>query len=325
MGDPAGIGPEVIAKALARPSVRRLCRPVVIGSRPVMERTIRSLGLPLRLNAVSLDDSVLDRARGIALLDPLERPLGRFRIGRASAETGAAAVSFITTAVRLAEKGRIDAMVTGPINKEGINLAGYPYPGHTELLADLTHSREVGMMIIGGRLKVMFATTHVAIKQLPDALTVERVARAIRLAHRGLRELFGISRPTLGIAALNPHAGDGGLFGDEEVRLLQPAIQQARQLGIRASAPLPADTLLSRAAHGAFDGVVALYHDQGLIALKVLAFGRCVNVTIGLPLLRTSVDHGTAYDIAGKWLADPSSLIEAITLTAKLTTERRAP
>jgi 4-hydroxythreonine-4-phosphate dehydrogenase len=318
MGDPAGIGPEVIAKGLAGREIARVCRPLVIGSAAVMRRTVRTLRLPLRVVEVQGHGQPPARRGEIAVLDPLERPLGRVRLGRPSAETGAAAVAFITKAVRLAELGCTAGMVTGPINKEAINLAGHAYPGHTELLADLTRSREVGMMILGGPLKIMFVTTHLAIRDLPGALTPVRVERAIRLAHRALREFFGVARPRIGVAALNPHAGEGGLFGDEERKTILPAVRRARAAGLNASDPLPADTLFGKALRGDYDGLVAMYHDQGLIPLKLVAFGRCVNLTVGIPIIRTSVDHGTAYDIAGKGVADPGSLIEAVRLAARL-------
>ncbi|HJU04135.1 MAG TPA: 4-hydroxythreonine-4-phosphate dehydrogenase PdxA [Nitrospiraceae bacterium] len=322
MGDPAGIGPEVIAKALAQRSVRALCRPIVIGSHPVMDATMQSLGLRLRPVAVH---GHAQRWTGseVPVLDPLERPLGRFRAGAVSQRTGAASVAFIETAVRLAQAGCIDAIVTGPINKEAINLAGCPYPGHTELLAALTKAKESGMMIIGGPLKIMFTTTHVAMKDLSETLTIDLVLRRIRLANRGLREYFGLKKPRIGVAALNPHAGESGLFGDEERSIIGPASRHARRAGIQASDPLPADTLFGKAARGEYDGVVAMYHDQGLIPLKLVAFGTCVNLTIGLPIIRTSVDHGTAYDIVGQGVADPGSLIEAITLAANLASRRR--
>ena len=318
MGDPAGIGPEVIVKALARPEVLRLCHPLVIGSRDVLERTVGSLRLPLLVREVMAHETPLGRRGEIPTLDPLEMPLGRFKIGAVSRQTGAASVSFIKMAVTLAESNCVDAIVTGPINKEAINKAGHNYPGHTELLADLTHSEEVGMMILGGPLKIMFVTTHVALRDLSDQVTQARIGKAIRLADRALRDYFGVAKPRIGVAALNPHAGEGGLFGDEERRVILPASRRARAAGIQASDPLPADTLFGKAARGTYDGIVAMYHDQGLIPLKLVAFGTCVNLTVGLPIIRTSVDHGTAFDIAGKGLADPGSLIEAIKLAARL-------
>ena len=324
MGDPAGIGPEVIVKALAGRNLRRWCRPIVIGSLPVLERTVKSLKLPLRIVRVDGHEDRAWKSNEVAVLDPLDRPLGRFRMGVAADNTGAASVAFIKKGVELAEAGCIGGIVTPPINKEAINLAGCHYPGHTELLADLTRSNEVGMMIVGGPLKIMFVTTHVAIKDLPAVLTTERITKAIRLAHLGLTQYFGIKKPVIGVAALNPHGGEHGLFGNEEQTSILPAARRARAAGIEVSDPLPADTLFGKAARGAFDGVVAMYHDQGLIPLKLVAFGTCVNVTVGLPIIRTSVDHGTAYDIAGKGVADHGSLVEAVRLAATLALARVA-
>lgn len=329
MGDPAGIGPEVIAKALALPAVRRLCRPLVIGSPAVLARAITALRLPLTVVSVTEAAAVAStvKRREVPVLDATElmtQPLGRFRQGVAAAAPGAASVAYITKAVRLAEQGAVDAMVTAPINKEAMHRGGFHYPGHTELLADLTKSAEVGMMILGGPLKIMFVTTHLALRDMPAKLTVPTITKAIRLADRALRECFGIRRPKVGVAALNPHAGEAGLFGDEETRVIAPAVAQARRAGIDASDPLPADTLFGKAARGQYDGVVAMYHDQGLIPLKLVAFGRCVNMTVGLPIIRTSVDHGTAYDIAGKGVAEPGSLVEAMTLAARLARLRNA-
>jgi 4-hydroxythreonine-4-phosphate dehydrogenase len=324
MGDPSGIGPEVIAKACAWPAVRRVCRPVVVGSLPVMERTVRSLRLPLKVVPVSGHGESIERRGTLPVYDPLEKPLGRFRMGAVSRRTGAASALFVVKAVRLTMLGCFDGIVTAPINKEAINLAGYDYPGHTELLADLTKSKESGMMILGGPLKIMFVTTHVAHRKLADALSTKKIAKAIRLAHKALRESFGIARPRIGVAALNPHAGEHGLFGNEEARVIAPACRAARARGINASDPLPADTLFGKVVRGGYDGVVAMYHDQGLIPLKLLAFGTCVNMTVGLPIIRTSVDHGTAFDIAGRGKADPGSMVEAITLAARLASRKRS-
>jgi 4-hydroxythreonine-4-phosphate dehydrogenase len=316
MGDPAGIGPEVIAKAVASRSLRNVCLPIVIGSFPVMERTIESLGIRLKAILVNGHETTAMGAGTVAVLDPLESPLGRFSLGVAAAETGAASVAFIKKGVELAQIGCIDGIVTAPINKEAINMGGCRYPGHTELLADLTRTKESGMMIVGGPLRVMFVTTHVAIKDLSKQLTLARIEKGIRLAHLALTRLFRINQPRIGVAALNPHAGEHGLFGDEEARVIQPAVRTARAQGILASDPLPADTLFGKAAEGQYDGIVAMYHDQGLIPLKLVAFGTCVNLTVGLPIIRTSVDHGTAFDIVGKGIADPGSLLEAIKLAA---------
>ena len=323
MGDPAGIGPEVIAKALDGTKVRRLCRPLVIGSFPVMRQAVKSLKLKMNVIRVEGHETVPPRGNHLDVLDPLDHPLGRFLRGVAAPETGAASVLFIKKAVELAQLGCIDGVVTAPINKEAINMAGCHFPGHTELLADLTKAQESGMMIVGGPLRIMFVTTHVAIKDLSALLTQARIEKSIRLAHLALRDLFGIKKPRVGVAALNPHAGEHGLFGDEETRVILPAARAAQAQGICASDPLPADTLFGKAARGDYDCVVALYHDQGLIPLKLVAFGTCVNLTVGLPIIRTSVDHGTAFDIVGKGIADPGSLVEAITLAATLVARRR--
>lgn len=320
MGDPAGIGPEVIAKALAGMTLRRVCHPLVIGSYEVMQQTVKRLRLKLAVRKVEGHEPM---PRGdLAVLDPLERPLGAYRTGVAAPGTGAASVAFIKTAVHLAKTGCIDGMVTGPINKEAINMAGCHYPGHTELLADLTKAQESGMMIIGGPLKIMFVTTHVAIKDLSSLLTQAKIEKGIRLAHMAMTTLFGVKKPRIGVAALNPHAGEQGLFGDEEGRVIGPAARAAQANGILASDPMPADTLFGKAARGDYDAIVALYHDQGLIPLKMVAFGSCVNLTVGLPIIRTSVDHGTAFDIVGKGIAEPGSLIEAVKLAARLAENR---
>ncbi|HEX5544932.1 MAG TPA: 4-hydroxythreonine-4-phosphate dehydrogenase PdxA, partial [Nitrospira sp.] len=313
-----------IVKALSGAHLHNVCRSIVIGSLPVMERTIKALKLKLNAVRVHGHETTVPRRGTVAVLDPLETPLRTFKPGIAASETGAASVAFIKKAVELAQIGCIDGMVTAPINKEAINMAGCRYPGHTELLADLTHARESGMMIVGGPLRIMFVTTHVAIKDLSLLLTQAKIEKAIRLAQSALTTLFGIKRPKIGVAALNPHAGEHGLFGDEEARVILPAARATQQEGILASDPLPADTLFGKAVKGTFDGIVALYHDQGLIPLKLVAFGTCVNLTVGLPIIRTSVDHGTAFDIVGKGIADPGSLMEAIKLAAGIAQNRMA-
>jgi 4-hydroxythreonine-4-phosphate dehydrogenase len=321
MGDPAGIGPEVIAKGLARPLVRRLCRPLVIGSPDVLAKAVCALKVSVKIRRVA-PPAFAASAGVIPVWDPLKEPLGDFQPGKVSSEAGRAQARYVKEAVRLALEGTIAGIVTAPINKEAINLAGYSYPGHTEMLADLTGAKEVGMMIVGGPLRFMFTTIHVALKDVSGLLTPERVERAIRLCHRGLTDLFGIKRPRIAVAALNPHAGEGGLFGTEERTAIGPGIARAHALGYPAVGPLPADTLIGQAARGKYDAVVAMYHDQGLIPLKLAAFGKAVNITVGLPIIRTSVDHGTAYDIVGKGIADEGSLLAAIRLAARFAAHR---
>jgi 4-hydroxythreonine-4-phosphate dehydrogenase len=210
-----------------------------------------------------------------------------------------------------------DAIVTAPISKEMMNAAGHHYAGHTELLADLTNTKEYGMMFVGGGLRVMLTTIHVALKDVPRHITTPAVLKILRLAHKAMR-YFGFDAPRIGVAALNPHAGEGRLFGSEEWDVILPAVIKAREEGIQASDPMPADTLFYKARNNYYDIVVAMYHDQGLAPLKMLAFGNAVNVTVGLPIIRTSVDHGTAYDIAGKGCANPASLLEAVKLASKM-------
>lgn len=329
MGDPAGIGPEIIVKALGLPKVWRVCRPLIVGSRPIFEQTIQSLKASLIITSIDGHDEssgkkVFRRGR-LPVFDPFSQSVPSIRPGRVSAKAGEMAVACIQSAVRLAQAGCVGGIVTAPINKEAMHRAGHLYPGHTEMLADLTKAKESGMMIMGGPLKIVFTTTHLALRDVAEALTVQKIVKAIRLAHFGLKELFGLKKPRIAVAGLNPHAGENGLFGDEERRLILPAIKRAKAQRISCSGPHPADTMFAKALTGAFDGIVALYHDQGLIPLKTVAFGHCVNVTIGLPILRTSVDHGTAFDIAGKRKADPTSLVDAIAMAAQLAPRFSSP
>lgn len=324
MGDPAGIGPEIIVKALARRDVWEFCRPMVIGVQAVFEDTIRDLQSSLRVHVLRGDQPIQDakafKPGILPLHDPCPRAIGAIRLGKACAEAGAAAVTCITTAVRLAQSHCVAGIVTAPINKEAMHLAGYSYPGHTELLAALTRSKTFGMMIVGGPLKVLFATTHLAIREVSASLTQTRVNTAIRLAHLAMRQHYHLRNPKIAVAALNPHAGESGLFGNEEQRTIAPAVRRAQRAGLSVRGPFPADTLFVAAARGDYDCIVAMYHDQGLIPLKLLAFGSCVNVTVGIPILRTSVDHGTAFDIAGKNKANPDSLVKAIELAVAFST-----
>ncbi len=325
MGDPAGIGPEIIIKALASPTVWRICRPIVVGSVPIFVKEVHRLHAPakvvsLKENQVPVEGKWIPKGH-IPVLDLLEQPLGRFRMGKAARGPGAASLQCVESAVRLTQSHCVDGIVTAPINKEAIHLAGCTHPGHTELLGDLTKTKDFGMMLVGGPLKILLVTTHLSIRKLPAALTTKGVFKAIQLAHMALRQHFKVSRPRVGVAALNPHAGEHGLFGNEEQTIIAPAVKKAKQAGIRVNGPLPADTLFGAAVRGGYDIIVAMYHDQGLIPLKTIAFGECINITVGLPIIRTSVDHGTAYDIAGKGKADPQSMIQAITLAARLSSQ----
>lgn len=310
-GDPGGIGPEIIIKALSAPQVYRYCRPLVVGDAAVF-RYWRGR-LPGLAPDISGDMHLLDIA---AMNNADITPAGPTEAG------GRASIAYIKEAVRLALAGNVDGICTAPISKEAINMAGFHYQGHTELLGELTGAQDFGMMLASRRLRVMLVTTHEAIAAVPGLITQEKVLRAIRLAHRGCLDL-GMAKPRIAVCALNPHGGEAGLFGREEIDVIAPAASQAAAEGINVIPPQPADTLFVKAARGEYDAVVVMYHDQGLIPLKMLSFGRAVNITIGLPIVRTSVDHGTAYDIAGKGVADPGSLIEALRTAALLVRMRR--
>jgi 4-hydroxythreonine-4-phosphate dehydrogenase len=329
MGDPAGIGPEIIAKVFDTGEVFSHCRPVIVGNAGVMKKIVEDLRLSVYIRTIGTIAEA-DPASGKAdVLHLANVDLAKHLWGRPNAASGKAVVEYIKLATELAMSRKVDAIVTAPINKEMMNAAGFDYSGHTELLASLTNSTNYGMMFVGGGLKLLLVTIHHAIADLPRLITRDRVLRTIRLANAAMQG-FGVEKPRIGIAAFNPHASEGGLFGHEELNEILPAVLEARGEGINASDPLPADTLFYKARNGHYDIVVAMYHDQGLAPLKMLAFGNAVNVTIGLPIIRTSVDHGTAYDIAGKGIADPASLLEAVKLAAQMskhqtrTSEERA-
>jgi 4-hydroxythreonine-4-phosphate dehydrogenase len=324
MGDPAGIGPEIIVKAMGEQTVFAQSRPVVLGDEGMLSDAARWSKAPLKIKRIEEPEEGVFR-RGILNLIPLtdlsreEVPLGAPR-----SQGGAAAYRYIERGVQLAQRGSVDALVTAPISKEALNAAGYPFPGHTELLAKMTGSGDEVMMLAGPRLRVALVTTHLPLRQVPDALTRERITRTIEITSQGLQYYWRIQSPRLAVAGLNPHAGEGGIFGSEEQEVILPAIEECRQKGMAVFGPLPADSLFFHAASGRYDAVVAMYHDQGLIPLKLLHFRDGVNITLGLPIIRTSVDHGTGYDIAGQGVADPTSLINAILLAAKMATTKKS-
>ncbi|HEY7199313.1 MAG TPA: 4-hydroxythreonine-4-phosphate dehydrogenase PdxA [Candidatus Dormibacteraeota bacterium] len=298
-GDPAGIGPEVTVKALARPEVRALALLAAAGDPDQLRATAGRLGLPAPERMEAAGD-----ARSV-------------RPGHLSAEGGAAAVAAVRRAVELVRAGAYDGLVTAPINKEAMRLAGFPWPGHTELLAELAGAADVRMLLVTDALRVVHVTTHRSLRSAIEAATRDRVLRTIELGAEGARRL-GFERPRVAVAGINPHAGEGGLFGDEEAREIAPAVEAARAAGIDASGPWPPDTLFWRAARGDFDLVVAMYHDQGHIPVKLGGFDEGVNVTLGLPFPRASVDHGTAFDIAGQGVARWQSMAAAIRVAAEL-------
>ncbi len=316
MGDPAGIGAEVLVKALADPNVRALGRFVIYGMEEPMDIAAGLAEIePCWFRRVH--EEVTTIRSGVALADYDEFDVGLDHRG-ATAESGRASLRFLGDAAAAARKGWIDALVTGPISKTGWKLAGCRQPGHTEWLAREFNAKRVTMMFTGGRLRVALASTHVALFDLRNMFTIGLVFQPIDLLDDALRRYWGIQNPRIGVCALNPHASEGGRFGDEESRIIEPAMLMARELGIDVRGPFPADTLFVKATSGHFDGIVAMYHDQALIPVKLLAFEHAVNVTLGLPTIRTSVDHGTAFDIAGRNRANPGSMKAAIELACLL-------
>lgn len=319
VGDPAGIGPEITLMAARDPRSSAAARLVAIGSLQALRAASDVVADPPRLREVEAPSMARFEP---GWLDVVTVPSDRsVTFGQLSAEAGQIAFEGVQRAIELAVAGDIDAIVTAPLNKEAIALAGHPYPGHTEILADLTGTRDFAMMLTAHKLRVVHVTTHVGLREMLERVTTERVLTTIRLAARALQDM-GIASPSVGVSGLNPHAGEGGLFGDEEARVITPAIEQAQMAGIDATGPWPADTLFGRSVAGDFDVAIAMFHDQGHIAVKVLGFETGVNATIGLPIVRTSVDHGTAFDIAGTGRAGHDSLVEAILVGAGMAQAR---
>ena len=314
MGDPAGIGAEIILKALEKREIFKYCIPIIVGDKDFLKKTAKAIKFPFHI----LKANIID----------LKNIPKNITIGRPTRVSGKASVEYIKSSVNLAKAKKADAIVTAPINKEAIHMAGYKYPGHTEMLAELTDTKDYTMMLESppppfekggkGGLRVVLVTTHTAIKNVSRLISRKKILKAIKLTNSSLKS-WGFLNPRIGVSALNPHGGEGGIFGDEDIKIIIPAINDARSEGIDVKGPFPADTLFTPSKRANFDAIVVMYHDQGLIPIKMSAFGKAVNITLGLPFVRTSVDHGTAYDITGKGLADPSSLIEAVKMAAKLT------
>ncbi len=317
MGDAAGIGPEIIVKALASKEIYEIARPVVFGDKKIMERAIGIVGEGLTCQTVQ-DPSLAGKTYGtIDIVDldnlPLDLPFAQVD-GRA----GKASYEYIEKAVGYAMKEQIHAIVTAPLNKEALNLGGCHYPGHTEILGALSGQKDYSMMLVGGALKVIHVTTHVPLRKACDLVKKDRVLRVIGLADDTLK-MMGFEKPRIAVAGLNPHSGEHGLFGTEDELEIAPAIAEAKAMGMDVTGPVPPDTVFYQAAiKERFDIVVVMYHDQGHIPIKVLGFETGVNVTVGLPFIRTSVDHGTAFDIAGKGIADGKSMTESLLLGAKM-------
>lgn len=322
MGDAAGIGPEIIIKALALAETYADCRPLVIGDRHRIELTIAGLGGPLTVHAVTSPAEGVYELGTVDVLQGTEIDLRDIAYGRVDARCGGAAVHFVRLATELALRGEIDAICTAPLNKDAINQAGFHYPGHTEMLAEFTSTPNYSMMLSSGKLRVLHNSTHVSLAEAIRRVTTARVLEVIRLADSAAREYLGIERPHVAVAGLNPHAGENGLFGSEDRDAIGPAIEAARAEGLLVTGPLPGDTIFARAHAGQFDICVAMFHDQGHVAVKMLGFDGGVNTTIGLPIIRTSADHGTAFGRAGQWRASAQSQIEAVQLAAHVARKR---
>jgi len=319
LGDVAGVGPEIVARAWPRLFVH--CRPVVVGDPAWLQRGLDLIGSSITVRPVHRPADAEPAPDVMPCVAGSDQDLSGVPIGQVSAAAGRAAYDFLCRAIDATLAGEADGVVTAPLHKEGLHAAGLPYPGHTEILAERCGVREFAMVLAVEGLAVAHVTLHMALRDVFRHLTTAAVVEKARLLDGLLRRLLG-RKPRLGVAALNPHASDGGLFGDEEERIIAPAVAKARAEGLDVSGSWPTDTLFVRARDGEFDGVVAMYHDQGHIALKLLGRGRAVNISAGLPIVRTSVAHGTAYDIAGKGVADASSLVEAARVAALLARTR---
>jgi 4-phospho-D-threonate 3-dehydrogenase / 4-phospho-D-erythronate 3-dehydrogenase len=317
MGDAAGIGPEIIVKALATPAVRAMCDPLVIGDAGRLRQARSIVGSAVDIRALRDPAEARFADATIECIDLANIPAD-LPFGRTSAIAGEAAFRYVERAVRIVEAGAAQAICTAPLSKEALHAAGHKYPGHTELLAALTNTPEVSMMLVAPKLRVIHVTTHIGLLDAIERIDAPLVERVIERAHATLRRA-GIARPRIGVCGINPHAGENGLFGrGEEAVKIAPAVANARSRGWQVTGPLPADTLFFLAARGDFDIVVAMYHDQGHGPIKVLGLEAGVNITVGLPVVRTSVDHGTAFDIAGTGRADERSLVEALRQAAEL-------
>jgi 4-hydroxythreonine-4-phosphate dehydrogenase len=320
LGDVAGVGPELVVRAWRDPRFWAACRPIVIGDSAVLRRALPLTTPGLTIQPIDGPEQAEPSLSRIDCLDAASVDLSDIVPGRIDARAGRAAYDFLTRGIDLARSGRIDAIVTLPLQKEALHAGGIKHPGHTEILAEKCGVRDFAMMLYlppgrgGGTagLGVVHATLHVALRQVFDLLTRDRVLASIRLADSAFRPLLQGAAPRIAVAGLNPHAGEGGLFGDEESTIIRPAVEAARDDGLDVTGPIAADTLFAKAIAGGFDAVVAMYHDQGHCAIKTVGFDHAVNVTIGLPIVRTSVAHGTAFDIAWRGLASPESLIAAV-------------
>ncbi len=317
MGDPAGIGPEIVLTALKYPEICEGCRPLILGDFQILRALALRCDKSYHINRVSRPEEGKYTTGSLDIINLSDLDPGRIILGKPAARTGKAMLKYIHKAVDMAMEGLISAMVTCPINKESLHLSGADFSGHTELIAHRTACDDYAMMLAGKRIRVVLVTIHIPVKNISSSLSEEKILKTIELTHRALKNRFGINAPKIAVAGLNPHAGEAGIFGNEEKQLIEPAVLHAKNKGFRVHGPFPADTLFYHAVDGDYDAVICMYHDQGLIPFKMVHFKDGVNTTIGLPIIRTSVDHGTAYDIVGTGKADPGSLIAAIKMAAE--------
>lgn len=322
MGDPAGIGPEIVVKALADGDLQALCRPLVVGSPAILKEAARFVQQPLALRETSSPEGVVGEPGRLAVLSSGGVSPDQVPLGQATEQAGHASMQAVLKALELVHSGAASALVTAPINKEAWHLAGFHDIGHQEVLKRLSGSSQVATMLVSGPLRCVHLTTHLPLRQACDAVRRDAILDRIRLTHRFFQD-WGFDRPRIAVAALNPHASDGGLLGAEEREHIAPAVRDAQEEGVLADGPVPADIVFHQAINGRYDAVLAMYHDQGHIPVKVYGFEQSVSVNLGLPFIRTSVDHGTAFDIAGLGVADHRSMREAIKLAVSLVTRRR--
>ena len=323
-GDPAGIGPEVVLKALADQELLNTARWVVIGDAAILEMAGARIGLK-RPDWAIRDENSLQRSghsgAQISLIDARQIEPSQFAIGKLSAACGSAALEYVRIATQLCLDAQADAMVTAPLNKEAVSLSGQNFTGHTEFIAELSEAAESRMLLVNDRLRVIHVSTHCSLRSACE-LHTSRILRTIQLGHEALQSL-GFAEPRIAVCGLNPHAGENGLFGSEDLGIIVPAIRSAQEMGLMCEGPFPADTIFIQAVRGSYDLVVAMYHDQGHVPMKLLDFENTINVSLGLPIVRTSVDHGTAFDIVGKNQADPSSMKAAMKLAVTMSLNRR--
>lgn len=332
MGDPAGIGPEIVVRALSRPETYEKCRPIVTGDAKIIQKAVEILGLSLKVRPVAAVSDALFEYGTIDVYDIDCIDLDTFEFGKVASQCGHAAFLFIKKAIDLAMADEVDGTVTAPLNKEALNLAGHHFDGHTEMYATFTHTKKYAMLLADEFLRVIHVSTHVPLRKACDLVKKARIIEVTELIDDACRQ-FGIAKPRIGIAGLNPHSSDNGLFGDEEALEITPAVEELRQRGFDVVGPVPPDSLFAKAKCGQFDGCVAMYHDQGHIPFKVVGFnwnqetGRMdsvkgVNITLGLPIIRVSVDHGTAFDVAGKGIASDDALVLSIDYATKMAINR---